>query len=64
VGADAAVAVTVQGRRVAATPTIALAGDQIDERFILDLLHESLAAAGRGSGGDRTVHRRVKRFRG
>jgi hypothetical protein len=39
VGAHAAIAVTVQGRSVAAGTAIALAGDQIDERGILSLLH-------------------------
>jgi hypothetical protein len=39
VGAHAAIAVTVQGRSVAAGTAIALAGDQIDERGILGLLH-------------------------
>ena len=39
VGAHAAIAVTVQSRSVAAGTAIALAGDQIDERGILSLLH-------------------------
>jgi hypothetical protein len=43
VGADAAVAVAVEGRRVAAGAAIALAGDEIDERCILGLLHVSLS---------------------
>jgi len=38
VGADAAVAVAVQRRGVAAVPAIALAGDQIDEARFLGLL--------------------------
>jgi hypothetical protein len=42
VGADAAVAVTVQRRGVAAGAAIALAGNQIDERLFLGLLHMSL----------------------
>ena len=39
VGTDAAVAITVEGCRVAARPTVALTGDQIDERRFLGLLH-------------------------
>jgi hypothetical protein len=38
VGAHAAVAVTVEGRRVTATSAVALAGDEIDERRFLGLL--------------------------
>src|SRR4029079_7254795 len=52
VGTDATVAITVERRRVAAAPAVALAGDQIDERRFLGLLqlipHSS---AGAGSGG-------------
>jgi hypothetical protein len=51
VGADAAVAVTVECRCIAARPTIPLAGDEIDERGFLGLLHGSLSsAAGRIDG--------------
>src|SRR5206468_12447965 len=46
VGADAAVAVTVESCRVAARPAVSLAGDEIDERRFLGLLqtHPSLCA--------------------
>jgi hypothetical protein len=43
VGADAAVAVAVECCGVAARAAIALAGDQIDERRFLGLLHVSLS---------------------
>ena len=43
VGADAAVAVTVQGGGVAAGPTVAFASDEIHELGILSLLHTSLS---------------------
>ncbi len=39
VGADAAVAVTVQGRGVTATPAVTLTGYEIDKRCFLGLLH-------------------------
>ena len=39
VGADAAVAVTVECRGVTARPAVSLAGDEIDERCFLSLLH-------------------------
>jgi hypothetical protein len=42
VGAHAAVAIAVERRGVAATPAVALAGDQIDEGRFLGLLHDSL----------------------
>jgi hypothetical protein len=42
VGADAAVAVTVERCGVAAGAAVAFARDEIDERGILDLLHLSL----------------------
>jgi hypothetical protein len=42
VGADAAVAVTVQCGCVATGPTITFTGDEIDERCFLGLLHGSL----------------------
>jgi hypothetical protein len=45
VGADAAVAITVERGRVAAVPTIPFAGDEIDERDFLGLLHGSLSLA-------------------
>jgi hypothetical protein len=55
VGTDAAVAVAVERRRVAAGPAVAFAGDQIDEGRFLSLLHDSLTShtdghAGRGTG--------------
>ena len=40
VGTHTAVAVAIEGRRIAAIATIALTGDQIDERGILGLLHK------------------------
>jgi hypothetical protein len=43
VGADSAVAVTIERCRVAARAAIALAGDEIDERCFLGLLHVSLS---------------------
>jgi hypothetical protein len=53
VRADTAVAVTVERRRVAAGPTIALARDEIDERGILGLLQRtpSIHSAGHERGG-------------
>jgi hypothetical protein len=42
-GTDAAIAVTVKCCGVAAGAAIPLAGDQIDERFFLGLLHVSLS---------------------
>jgi hypothetical protein len=42
VGADAAIAITVERRGVAARAAIALTGNQIDERLFLGLLHKSL----------------------
>src|SRR4029079_17447920 len=47
VGTDAAVAITVQGGGIAAGPTVPFAGDQIDERRFLGLLHVSLSLLGR-----------------
>jgi hypothetical protein len=49
-GADAAVAITVECGGIAARATIALAGDQIDERRFLGLLHVSLSQCGAKSG--------------
>ena len=46
VGTDAAVAVTVQGGGVAAGPAVPLAGDEIDKRRFLGLLHVSLSLLG------------------
>jgi hypothetical protein len=46
VGTDAAIAITIERRRVAARAAIALAGDQIDERSFLGLLHVSLSPLG------------------
>jgi hypothetical protein len=43
VGADAAVAVTIEGGGIAARPAISLTRDEIDESLFLGLLHESLA---------------------
>ena len=52
VGTDAAVAVTVEGCRIAARPTVALTGDQIDERRFLGLLHGlPLSSTGQGRVG-------------
>jgi hypothetical protein len=42
VRADAAVAIAIQGRGVAAIPAVPLAGDEIDEGGVRDLLHRSL----------------------
>jgi hypothetical protein len=42
VRADAAVAVAIQGRGVAAVSAVPLAGDEIDEGGVRDLLHRSL----------------------
>jgi hypothetical protein len=47
VGADAAVAVAVERSSVAAAPTVPLAGDEIDKRRFLGLLHVSLSLLGR-----------------
>ena len=47
-GADAAVTVAVEGGGVAAAPTITLAGDEIDERGFLCLLHDSLSVTNGG----------------
>jgi hypothetical protein len=46
VGADTAVAVTVEGGGVAAGPAVSFAGDEIDECRFLGLLHESLPERG------------------
>jgi len=51
VGTDAAVAVTVEGCGVAACSAVTLAGDEIDKRRFLGLLHESLSLAAGGSSG-------------
>ena len=51
VGADAAIAVTVEGRSVTAIPTVPLAGDEIDERRFLGLLQlVPLSELGAGLG--------------
>jgi hypothetical protein len=55
VRADAAIAVTVEGRGVAARTTVPLTGDEIDERRFLGLLQldplsELGAGLGRGAG--------------
>ena len=47
VGAHAAVAITVQGGGVTARSAVPLAGDEIDERRFLGLLHVSLSLLGR-----------------
>ena len=57
VRADAAVAVTVESRGIAAGAAVPLAGDQIDERRFLGLLHVSLSLLGR-DWGRRVVGRR------
>jgi hypothetical protein len=57
VGADAAVAIAVEGRRVAAVPAITFAGDEIDECRFLGLLQviplssTRMGTAGSGRGG-------------
>ena len=52
VRADAAVAVAVEGCGVAARPAVTLAGDQIDERCFLGLLHGlPFSVAGQGANG-------------
>jgi hypothetical protein len=54
VGADAAVAVTIERSRVTARPAVPLAGDEIDKRRFLGLLqlipHSVLGSWGRGAG--------------
>ena len=57
VGADAAVAITVERGRVAAGPAVTFAGDEIDERRFLGLLHVSLSQAGAGLGAGAAVGR-------
>jgi len=58
VGADAAVAITVESGGVTARAAIALAGDEIDERCFLGLLHVSLSLIlGSGRGGARVCRR-------
>ena len=42
VGTDTAVAIAIEGCGIAARAAIALAGNQIDERLFLGLLHKSL----------------------
>ena len=51
VGTDAAVAVAIEGRGVTAAPTVTLAGDEIDERCFLGLLHGLPLCAGQGERG-------------
>ncbi len=41
VGADAAVAIAIEGSRIAAVPAVSLTGDEIDECRFLSLLHYS-----------------------
>ena len=55
VGTDTAVAVAIERGGVAARATIALAGDQIDKRRFLGLLHISLSLSGAKSGWARDV---------
>jgi hypothetical protein len=43
VGADAAIAIAIEGGGVAAGPAIPFAGDEIDEGRFLSLLHDSLS---------------------
>jgi hypothetical protein len=50
-GAHAAVSVTVEGGCIAAGPTITFAGDEIDERGFLGLLHGSLTLVGGQESG-------------
>jgi hypothetical protein len=49
VGADAAVAVAIEGCRVTACPAVTFTGDQIDERYFFCLLHNSLSRLARDS---------------
>jgi len=61
VRADAAVAVAIERRGVTARPAVSLAGDQINERLFLGLLHGlPLSWAGEGCGA---ATRRLKRTR-
>ena len=55
VRADAAVAIAVEGGGVTTGAAISLAGDEIDERCFLGLLHGSLSLVGQGrsAGGRR-----------
>ena len=55
VGAHAAIPVTVERGGIAARAAIALAGDQIDERRFLGLLHVSLSPCGAKLGWARGV---------
>lgn len=57
VGADTAVAVAIEGRGIAAVPTVPLTGDEIDERCFLGLLHTSLTLDRLGDSGARVVGR-------
>jgi hypothetical protein len=53
VGAHATISITVECGGVAAGPTVPFAGDQVDKRFFLNLLHKSLSLrcwGGRGRG--------------
>ena len=54
VGADAAVAVTVEGCGVTAGPAVAFTGDEINEGRFLGLLHVTLSLLGRDGGGARS----------
>ena len=54
VGADAAVAITVERSGVAAVPTVPLAGDQVNETRFLGLLHKSLSQHTMGTAGGAT----------
>ena len=52
VWADTTVAVAVQRRGVAARPAVTLAGDEIDERYFISLLHGlPLSVTGQGPNG-------------
>lgn len=51
VGADAAVAIAIEGGSVTAGTTISLAGDQVNETRFLSLLHKSLSQHTIGHGG-------------
>ena len=54
VGADAAVAIAIERRGVTARTTVALAGDEIDERRFLGLLQlDPLSELGQGLGARR-----------
>jgi hypothetical protein len=64
VGADAAVAVTVEGGGIAAGPAVTFASDEIHELGFFSLLHSSLTLAlrGRSNGTGRNLRRSGSRL--